>query len=229
VPSYDQERVGRIVEIEQRLRTAQETTIIQKLQRELDEAVYDLYELDDAERILVNDMVNVTISLKTKRRVSQAARKPAVKDLNAYAKQCVAVMQPFLDSLDDQLVSASPLAVGDAPLRVVRFSTRPTGTLPIADEPEDGLELQAVLARIARELPARIASGVYAERWLRIYAGEVLYVVKPAEYRYWTLAAALNDADAILAEHQEDEHDADYLEPPVAGRSPRPHQAVHTA
>jgi hypothetical protein len=229
VPSYNEVHVSRIIDLENRLRTTNDIKTVQKLRAELDEAVYDLYELDESERILVNDMVSVTISLKTRRRSSKAARKPAAKDLNAYAGECIAVMQPFLDSIDGQLIAASVLEVGDAPLRVVKFTSHPAGTLPLSDEPETGLELQSVLARIARELPARIANEVYAKRWLRIYSGEVLYVVKPAEYRYWTLAAALNDADAILAEHQEDDHDSDYLEPNVAGRAPRPHQAVQTA
>ncbi|MEA2206528.1 MAG: hypothetical protein QOE77_3304 [Blastocatellia bacterium] len=229
LPSYDEQHVNRIVDLEGRLRAALGSSAIRPLRNELNEAVYDLYQLDESERILVNDMVQVTVSLKTKRYASPAARKPTPKELNAYAKQSIAVIQPFLNSIDGQVISASVLEVGDAPLRVVKFTPHGAGTQTILDEPESGQELKSVLASIAHELPAKIANQIYATRLLRIYSGESLYVVKPAEYRYWTLAAALNDADAILAEHQEEDDDSDYLEPDIAGRPPRPHEAVHTA
>jgi len=39
-------------------------------------------------------------------------------------------------------------------------------------------------------------------RAIRFYQGDVLTVLKPAEWRYWTVTAGLNDADAILADHR---------------------------
>ena len=38
-------------------------------------------------------------------------------------------------------------------------------------------------------------------RHLRLYVDDDLFVVKPSEHRNWTRIAALNDADAILADH----------------------------
>jgi hypothetical protein len=37
-------------------------------------------------------------------------------------------------------------------------------------------------------------------RVLRIYGAEDVYIVKPADQRYWTRSRALNDADAMIAE-----------------------------
>jgi hypothetical protein len=42
--------------------------------------------------------------------------------------------------------------------------------------------------------------GLIVRRVLRIYGAEDVYIVKPADQRYWTRSRALNDADAMIAE-----------------------------
>jgi len=120
----------------------------------------------------------------------------------------------------------SVLNLPKGPLCIVQFASQPPQSNSTMEQENPALE--AILAEIATHLPAKIASQIYAQRALRIYSEDLLYIVKPAEYRYWTRAAALSDADAILAEHQEGDNE-DYIEPSLAGRSSSPSRALHAA
>jgi hypothetical protein len=192
--------VSGIVAIEHQLRTSS-LTQHQNLKNQLDEIVFELYDLDQTERVLVEDGVNLTINLRMERESSIALRKPSLDELKLYALQLIGVIQPFLQTLHERVLVADVIEVSNSPLHVVKFSFLP------APEPEhiikttQAQELKAVLNRIAEHLPQQIADQIYTRRDLRIYTGQDIYIVKPAQKRYWSRSAGLNDADLILSEH----------------------------
>jgi hypothetical protein len=62
----------------------------------------------------------------------------------------------------------------------------------------------AKIGAVLDELEATLSENhpsFSVQRVLRIYGDEDVYIVKPADGRYWTLSRALNDADTIIAEH----------------------------
>lgn len=217
-----------IIELEKQLRQVADNTERARLVRKLDTAVFDLYELEDGERTLVRDLMNLTIDLRMKRQESDALLPPRAPDMEAYAKQVLEVIQPFMQSLGGQGITAEVLDVGKAPLRVLRFSvqSRDSGDNQIRTVPYQ--ELETVLKNIAEQLPQKLADKIYTQRVLRIYAGNDLYILKPAQRRYWSRSSGLSDADAILAEHLDDE-ERDYVEQAGAGWTPGTAQAVQTA
>jgi hypothetical protein len=230
IPPHDAVFINRIVALETELRTSSDPATINRLRLNLNNTVADLYELDDAERLLINDMIKVTIDLKVKRYKSKALLSPTPEQLQAYSEQVISVIQPFVNNLNGKTISAATLNVGNAPVRVIKFfsaAAANSGSDP-ADKSIPTQELQAVLANIAGQLPVKLAHQVYAQRVLRIYLGEVLYIVKPSEYRFWTPSAALSDADAVLAEHQEDDDESNYLDATATSGPPRAFQALHS-
>lgn len=200
-PTKDNENfVSRIIEIEGQLRECKNKSIEVQLKKQLDEAVFDLYGLDEMERILVEDMVNMTINLYMVREKSAAIKRPKSDELVQYAQSLISVIKPFLQILNQRTIVADVLDVGNAPLQVVKFSIVSTPgreelirTLPVQ-------ELETVLKNIAEQLSQEIADRIYTRRNLRIYAGEDIYIIKPAKRIYWTRSAGLNDADIILSE-----------------------------
>lgn len=200
-PTEDNQNfVSRIIEIEGQLRRCRDESIEIKLKQQLDEAVFDLYGLDEMERILVEDMVNMTINLYMVREKSAAIKRPKYNELVQYAQSLISVIKPFLQTLNQRTIVADVLDVGNAPLQVVKFSLVSTPgreetvrTLPVQ-------ELETVLKNIAEQLSQEIADRIYTRRNLRIYVGEDIYLVKPAKRICWTRSAGLNDADIILSE-----------------------------
>lgn len=197
-----------IVEIEGRLRKEQGARARSDLQKQLDEAIFDIYELHEAERVLVRDTIDLTIDLRMKREKSAALKQPQSSEVQAYAEHLINSIQPFLQTLNQRVMVADVFDVGKAPLQVVRFSMLPAPGRESAIQTIQAGNLEAVLRKIAGQLPAQIAARVYTRRVLRIYTGNDLYVVKPAQLRYWSRSAGLNDADAIIAEHLEAARDS---------------------
>jgi hypothetical protein len=82
--------------------------------------------------------------------------------------------------------------------RTVARSARIPKVRPVACE-----ALDRVLDQIAEVLlnQGQSTDPVYTRRHLRVYGPGEVYIVKPAQVRFWTRSAGLNDADAVLAEH----------------------------
>jgi hypothetical protein len=192
--------VSRIVAIEQQLRTSSSAEY-QSLKNQLNKAVFELYSLDQTERVLVEDGVNFTINLRMEREASIALRKPNLDDLKLYALQLIGVIRPFLQTLRERVLVAEVIEVSNSPLQVVKFSFLPAPEPEYIVQTTQAQELKAVLNRISEHLPQQIADQIYTRRDLRIYTGQDIYIVKPAQKRYWSCSAGLNDADLILSEH----------------------------
>ncbi len=200
--------VTRIIEIEGQLRKHQNQSEEVQLKKQLDEAVFDLYGLDEMERILVEDMVNMTINLYMVREKSTAINKPQSDELVQYAQSLISVIKPFLQTLNERTIIADVLDIGHAPLQVVKFSIVPTPGRQQVVKVLPVQELETVLKNIAEQLSQEIADRIYTRRNLRIYLGEDIYVVKPAKRIYWTRSAGLNDADIILSEQLKTNRDS---------------------
>jgi hypothetical protein len=171
---------------------------------ELNEAVYDLYGLDPRQRRLVEDVLDSTIDLQLRKERSVALRPATVDDLGAYATQFMAVVDEFLSVRNKSELVAEPFELPtQSRLRVVKFRTVARPAQPPKVRPVACDNLDRVLGQIAEVLLAQGQSTdpVYTRRHLRVYGPGEVYIVKPAQIRFWTRSAGLNDADAVLAEH----------------------------
>jgi len=63
--------------------------------------------------------------------------------------------------------------------------------------------LDSVLNELAENLKTEIADNLAVRRNLRIYQGTDIYILQPAEGRYWSPSAGRNEANQILKEHLE--------------------------
>jgi len=192
--------ISQIVAIEHQLRTSSSAGY-QSLKNQLNEAVFELYSLDQTEKVLVEDGVNLTINLRMEREASIALSKPTLDELKLYALQLIGVIQPFLQTLRERVLVADVLEVSKSPLQVVKFSFVPAPGREQIVQTTQVQELKTVLNRIAEQLPQQIADRIYTRRDLRIYTGQDIYIIKPAQKRYWSRSAGLNDADLIISEH----------------------------
>lgn len=201
IPTKDnQHKISLIVRFEEQLRVSQNQATSAEIKEQLDKAVFDLYDLSEVERILVQDTLNFTIDLRMKGEISKALDRPENEELKAYSLQLINTIQPFFRTLNEVMMEADIFETKTAPLQVIKFSVVPIpGRIPsiqvIAEQ-----ALDDVLRRIATQLPTRIAETIYTRRNLRIYEGNDYYIVKPSQCRYWSCSAALNDADTIISE-----------------------------
>ena len=165
----------------------------------LDEAVLDLYELDDGERAVVRDgLFRASWQWKNGRQKSVAPAQP--KHLKEYAKAFAAKIDPWLQAGQKHRLRAeihenpSP----SDPLRLVRFVLEqrpPPSVVQVA--PSDGLA-HDVLVETAGRLGVDVEDELSRFGELRLSGKDEVVIVKPAARRHWLAVNAFADARAVL-------------------------------
>jgi N-6 DNA Methylase len=167
----------------------------------LDEAVFDLYDLDEIDRVVVRDgLFRASWQWQAGREKSVASANVHT-DIARYAEVFLSVMGGWLSARNRRHMRAEifDLPSGSA-LRVVRFVLEDgPGIASVAVVAPEG-ELNDILARIGKRLKIKLATALSGERELRIHGRNEVVIIKPAAQRYWMGVAALEDADAVVAE-----------------------------
>jgi hypothetical protein len=170
---------------------------------ELDEAVFDLYDLDAADRVVVRDGL-VRAGWEWQSGLEASTHAASAHELYAYAEAFVRCIGTWLSTDGGHAVAAQifDLKPGD-PLRVVRFvlgtESQQRSRPDLIIVRSEG-SLNDVLQAIGRRLNFRVAGALVGTRELRVYGADEVIIIKPAGYRHWMGVAALDDADAVIAE-----------------------------
>lgn len=167
----------------------------------LDKAVFDLYDLDETDRVVVRDgLIRASWQWQAGRE-SSVSSASIHSDVSNYAQVFLGVIGGWLSARNKRHMRAEvfDVPVGSA-LRIVRFVLEEgPGNASVGIVTPQG-ELSDVLARIGRRLKVKIATALSAERELRIHGRNEVVIIKPAARRYWMGISALEDADAVVAE-----------------------------
>ena len=166
--------------------------------RKLDEAIFDLYQFDAAERLVVRDgLFRASWQWKAGR---QASVSPVGKsELESYAHAFVSVVDPWFDAANKRRVRGEIMELpSSAPLRIARFVVEqhpppshvqlvaPSGTL--TDE----------LSNIGARLGVSIMEELAEHGELRLGNDNEVVFIRPAGRRHWLASAALGDARKVL-------------------------------
>ena len=165
---------------------------------ELDEAVFDLYELDETERAVVRDGLARTGWLWQQGQRDSAA--PAgVDDLRSYARAFLGTMDAWFSARNVRRMRAEIFELpASASLRVIRFvlEERP-GPSILETLPVEG-RLAAVMKQIGERLNVRLADSLASNQELRVHGSNEVVIIKPSARRHWMGVRALEDANAVV-------------------------------
>ena len=171
--------------------------------KKLDDAVFDLYGMDEADRIVACDgLFRASWQWKAGK---NASVKPAnVRQLVTYANTFQEAIGVWFSAANQRRMRAEVFNLPDhAPLRVVRFVLEDCSKHP---EPS-GLEvlnpdgdLKEILNRIGDRLDVPLAKSLVGQCELRVHGHDEVVIIKPAARRHWMGVSALEDADSVIAE-----------------------------
>ncbi len=171
--------------------------------RTLDEAVCDLYEMDEADRIITRDgLFQASWQWKAGKEASVEAAN--VRNMSAYARTFVAAVDVWLSSANQRQMCAEVFNLPErAPLRVVRFvlqeridHSEPSRLEVIKPEGD----LRDILNRIGERLNVPLAKSLVGQRELRVHGQNEVVIIKPAARRHWMGVSALEDADSVIVD-----------------------------
>ncbi|BAZ27920.1 hypothetical protein NIES4074_03480 [Cylindrospermum sp. NIES-4074] len=168
---------------------------------ELLKYVYEYYDIDEYEQILIDDTINISISsiqpnrgtwpIPTLVRSEPEERKEYLKllcnVLNTWARKS---QYTIIGNIIVSLGMGAAIIVLDRKINVEQSW--------VNIEQKSMQELDIVLQRIIRLLPNQQGS-ISLLRNLKVFDENKLYIFKPLARRFWTKTSALNDADEIAA------------------------------
>ena len=171
--------------------------------RALDDAVFDLYGLDEAERTVARDGLFRASWQWNPGRLESAKPEPAQPQMLDYARTFLAAMDVWFAARKRRHMRAEVFDLPkSAPLRVVRFVLEEgyAPAPPRVDLVEPEGSLRDVLDRIGRRLEVRLATSLSGQRELRVHGRCEVVIIKPSARRHWMGVSALEDADAVIVE-----------------------------
>ena len=167
----------------------------------LDDAVFDLYGLDEAERIVARDGLFRASWQWKPGRLESAEPALAQPHMLDYARTFLATVDAWLAARKRRHMRAEVFDLPESvPLRVVRFVLEEGYAPSTAEIVEPEGSLSDVLDGIGRRLDVRLATSLSGQRELRVHGRREVVIIKPNARRHWMGVSALEDADAVIVE-----------------------------
>lgn len=181
---------------------------------ELDQQAFDAFGLKDAERVLIEDMCNITLA-DFKGGVNapglQSTQDEAESCLGAYCHYLMRVLKAGFGA--DKAISATifqPPAKGKLPYRLIAIELGKSVPGNVQFEKIKSKDLLAQLEKL--DMQANQRRGIYSQRVARIYDSgtgkPVIFIIKPDMARYWSRSCGLHDGDEIAADLMRWQHSA---------------------
>ena len=183
------------------------------LERQLDEAIFDLYGLDESERDLVREMCSLGLDLFYRDHESDAAKPlaPLARSWGTYQNVAQAnsgmgaYLRTFLQVWNSELEPDGELAwrvlspPSGAPLLAVSLTTRFKKEPVAAPSDTDAEAWAQVLEKLEEDtrIPAG-SSAIFIDTFFRVIGEREMLFIKRNETRFWTRTAAREDAEAAM-------------------------------
>ena len=170
----------------------------------LDEAVFDLYRLDDEDRMVVRDGL-LRASWQWKEGLSRSVEPVGVNELQTYARAFLTSMDVWFSALNRRRMRAVIYDLPEyATHRVVRFVVEDRPGPSVCEVSEAQRPLQSVLAEISARTEADVVNALVGKRELRVHSHDEVSLVKPAALRHWLGVCGLEDAGLVVRDGARD-------------------------
>lgn len=169
------------------------------MQDKLDEAVFDLYELSDAQRDLVRDLCQVKLEFFYKGVKSKASKPPTVDMLTQYCDAFKEVWHERLMSKGKELETRiyAPL---NGRLCGMSFELKDLKAANSYNPINDNLEWKLWFGRLSKSLRKEYSAGIYIDRIVKQLSESSMFIVKRTKQFLWTRSQAREDAYELLTE-----------------------------
>nr|MBA2285514.1 N-6 DNA methylase [Ktedonobacteraceae bacterium] len=170
------------------------------LEKRLNDQIYQCFHLSKQEIQHIQETLQYTIGFFNSPRQSDALKKPQVSMLVSYVEAYINSINFYLASTNKKLIARIYNEV--ASLCTIQFNAvNRDEAVPSIQVVQPDANMSQVLTRLRRLDTEPVSRNIYHKRSFRIYDREydTIYMAKPAEQRYWTIGAALNDVGETIS------------------------------
>jgi hypothetical protein len=184
-----------------------------ELECQLDEAFFDLYQLDPAERDVVREMCATGLDLFYRNHKSDAVKKVirpdrtcgTLADIAQAESDLAAYLRIFLEGWNQQLGTEGEFAwrvlspKSKAPLLALVFEARSSDDATGPFDTSDDEAWEEVLKKLAKDALVPMGSSrIFIDTFFRVVTEHEILIVKRDERRFWTKGAAREDVEATM-------------------------------
>ena len=189
------------------------TDYMARMEQQLDQAIFDLYKLNQASQNLVREMCSIGLDLFYRHQASDAVREViqpkccagVLADIATADDGLAFYLRTFLEAWNEELGPDGEFGwrllspPSRAPLLAVCFTTRYKGyPIPKSSDDQAG-SWQKLLARLAADFTTPAGtSRIYIETFFSHVTDREILFIKRNERRFWTSTAAREDAESAL-------------------------------
>ena len=193
------EEVATIVQAatrESRKELVNREVVVKEAQEKINALIFEYFDVSTTERILVEDTVRLAIESfrPSAHRLSVPAIQPSTaEDRDRYTDRLCQTLNGWAPGPGARVTGIASVST-EAGIGLVELEK--TGARNSARHPKFNGDLLAALANL-RDAASIKSNTLELSRGIKVFDGPRLYLVKPLALRYWSEAAALNDADEI--------------------------------
>ncbi len=169
------------------------------LRNTIDERVVDLFNIPRDIELLVEEFVQIRLSLDKPSAIESTTRKPSNQELVAYARE-------LRDELDDFVMGTAyhkvSITHSEELIECIVEITQEDAPIPVNGNSikVGDLTTTRLLAELSDSLREQVSQWVYVRRGLHLFDGPRVYIYKIPRLVDWTRTQAMNDASDIIGE-----------------------------
>lgn len=169
------------------------------LEAELDDAMFELYELNPHQIDLVRDFSNTTLDFFYNGMNSAAVDSPSTQEMSNYVNSFLGVWRERLAPKRKDLEPRIYMPQG-TPMIAVSFDLKQKDKAkPITPLTNDS-EWNVALTRLSKATLQPLSKRIYLEPVVKILADSSMFIAKRSERRLWTKSQARQDAHELLTD-----------------------------
>ena len=159
----------------------------------LEQFARNMYRLKEYECYQIDDVIDYVYDYFKNKNRSVSFSRPSIDNYKLYYTSLKVILTRTFGT---GMGFSGDLYFGDAPLSVLVLNVEHSTTKDL-NVIIDNEQLNEILLNLDRSLVDN-QQTVFVRRNLRIYQSEKIFIVKPAQRKYWTYSAACRDADEIF-------------------------------
>ncbi|HEY1352235.1 MAG TPA: N-6 DNA methylase [Ktedonobacteraceae bacterium] len=190
---------------------------ISQQERKLDQAIFNVYSLSEAERDLILDLCHTHLEFLYRGEKSLAASfvenvplspQGLSKDLPGDREQERGIegyLSAFLNMWNPEIAPEGEfrwrvVRPSEIPMIAVVLTTQEVGDVSPIIDTTDEQEWAQVLERCSQALGQEVSQRIYIDSMVRVVTDTEIYIIKRNERRFWTRSMAREDAEAALVQ-----------------------------
>lgn len=170
---------------------------ISALENKIDQCIYRGFQLTQNDQVLIEDFYELTTGLLFEGHKSTSLRTVSSAENQSYARLISAQINKFLSS-NKLMVNAAAFDIQRGfPLNMIRLSFDSTKKdVELFDANRYKMDLEALNQYTLQQY----AKNIYIQKEIKYFDGNIVYIVKPNQKRFWSRSMAVNDANNLIYE-----------------------------